>query len=100
MRTRFELHEKLCDILGSRYVYYRKPSRGIKYPCIIYDLEGEDARYADDTAYIIPRRWNITIIDQNPDSEIGNRLRDLRYCRFDRSYEASGMNHFVYTLYF
>lgn len=100
MRTRTDLHEKLCDILGTRYVYYRKPSKGVKYPCIIYDLDGETPRFADDIPYITPKRWSITIVDQNPDSEIPDRLRCLRYCRFDRSYNANGLNHFVYTLYF
>lgn len=100
MRTRTDLHEKLCDILGTGYVYYRKPSKGVKYPCIIYDLDGESPMFADDILYVTPKRWAITIVDQNPDSEIPDRLRRLRYCRFDRSYNANGLNHFVYTLYF
>lgn len=99
MRTRLQLHEKLCDILGSRNVYFRPPAKGMKYPCIIYDLEGYDPRYADNIPYTDPKRWSLTVIDQNPDSEIPYKLLQLSYCHLDRPYQADGLNHFVFTLY-
>lgn len=100
MRTRLELHRKLCDILGSNQVYYRPPSKGIVYPCLIYDLENDLAYFADNIPYLNPKRWSVIVVDENPDSEIPERLKQLPYCRFDRTYETDGLNHFVYTLYF
>lgn len=100
MRTRLELHNKLCEILGTDHVYFRKPSKGMKYPCMIYDLEGIDPMYADNISYIEPKRWSVIVIDGNPDSKIPGKLGKLPYCRFDRSYQSDGLNHFVYTLYY
>lgn len=99
-RTRLELSKLLHEILGSDNVYSRQPSEGMNYPCIKYNLVGRGARYADNIKYIKSRRWTITIIDENPDSEIPERLEELPYCSFDRSYESDGLNHFVYELYF
>lgn len=102
MKTRrLQLHQTLCDILGTNNVYYRAPSRKMKYPCIIYDLDGSDVRPADDIPYFRKRRWSLTVIDEDPDSEIPEHLQDgMRYCRFERSYLADGLNHFVHTIYY
>ena len=38
MKTRYELHEFLCEILGSRNVYFQPPeSVKMKYPAIVYE---------------------------------------------------------------
>lgn len=102
MRTRrLQLHECLCNVLGSRNVYFRPPSNGIKYPCIIYDLEGDTTFPADNiSAYLKRNRWSVIVVDENPDSEIPDRLQEVKYCRFDRPYISDGLNHFVHTLYF
>lgn len=99
-RTRHDLHEILCGILESRNVYFRQPSKGMSYPCIKYDLTDKDSDYADNIPYIKRKRWTITIIDENPDSLICERLEELPYCNFDRPYQSDGLNHFIYTLYF
>lgn len=97
---RLKLDSILQEILNSTNVYFRKPSKGIKYPCIIYDLSSKGAIYADNKKYIQRVRWVITVIDEDPDSEIPNKLLELQYCQFDRCYQSNGMNHFVFTLYF
>jgi hypothetical protein len=100
-RTRLELHEELCNILGSRNVYFRPPSKGLKYPCIIYDIDGEKYFPADNKSYIGRKRWSVTIVDEDPDSEIGDRMKEaLPYCTFDRPYTSDDLNHFVYTIYY
>lgn len=100
-RTRLDLHAKLSGIPGVKKAYYRPPSIRMEYPCIKYDLEGDDPAYADNIPYIDPKRWSVIVIDENPDSEIPERLRSsFQYCSFDRIYEAENLNHFVYTIYF
>lgn len=101
MRTRLELHEKLCDILGTKHVYYMPPSRGMKYPAIRYELNNSSVDFADNGRYRNFKRWTITVIDENPDSEIGDKLIDsFDYCTLDRVFTSDNLNHFVYTLYF
>lgn len=100
MRTRIDLDNKLRMILGSNNVYFRPPSKGMKYPCIKYELDGDTAFYADNLPYINPKRWQLIIIDENPDTVIPDKVKQLPYCKFDRTYQADGLNHFVFTLYF
>lgn len=102
MRTREELHEILCDILGSRNCYFSPPSNiRMKYPCIVYDSDGESVQHADDKRYLHRKRYSILVIDQRPNSWIHERILDqMMYCGFDREYIADGMYHYALSLYF
>lgn len=99
MKTkRLKLHEIFKTFVNN--VYFRPPSKGMKYPCILYDYEGDANLFADDIKYYSKGRWRITVIDEDPDSEIPEKLKSLRYCEFDRPYQKDGLNHFVFTLYY
>lgn len=102
MANRLELHQELCDLLGSSYVYFQPPANlSMKYPCVKYSLSGIDVLHADDSNYKNTRQYTVTVIDRNPDSELYNKiLEHFRMCRFDRSYPADNLNHFVLTLYY
>ena len=53
MKTRYELHEFLCEILGSRNVYFQPPeSVKMKYPAIVYERTEIKNRFANDAVYI------------------------------------------------
>lgn len=100
MASRLELHKKLCDILGSRNVYYRPPaSVNMKYPAIKYDLKGYKKVYANAGAYRLIPSYEVTLIDHDPDSPCVEKILALPYCQFDRSYPADNLNHFVFTLF-
>lgn len=104
MRTRDELHEILCEDLGSRNCYFSPPSNiRMKYPCIIYHYEGIVTQHADDLRYLNRRRYSIIVVDECPDSCIPGRLfmdGRLKYLSQDRSpYVTDGLNHFPFTLY-
>lgn len=100
-RSRLELHEVLAVILGSRCVYYQPPeSIKLKYPCILYELSDIWADRANDDIYRKLKQYTITVIDKDPDSELPDRVNDLKYCEMDRFYVADNLNHWVFTLYF
>lgn len=107
-RKRTDLHETLCSIMepyvtdSDRRVYFRAPtSSAMKYPCIRYSCPGFDITYADDMPYIVKRRYDLTVIDPNPDSEIPDKLLELPLeISSDRNYEADGLNHFVFTIFY
>ena len=100
MASRLELHKTLCDILGSRNVYYQPPaSVNMKYPAIRYDLQGYKKVYANAGAYRLLPSYKLTLIDTNPDSPYVARILALPYCQFDRSYPADNLNHFIFTLF-
>lgn len=95
------LHEILCEILGSKNCYYSPPSNiRMQYPCICYNLSNSETIFADNKSYMISKRYTITLIDEDPDSKIPERLLELPYCTSDRNYSEDGLNHFVFTMFF
>lgn len=98
---RLDLHEMLCNILGSRNVYFQPPpSLKMKYDAIRYKLDDIDVEHADDTRYILRKRYKVTLISKDADTELQYKLLELPYCSFESSYPADNLNHWVYTLYF
>lgn len=81
------------------HVYHQRPGNGkLQYPCIIYKLSDIPKRYADNRGYIEHRQYQLTVIDEDPDSKLREAVAELTWCRFDRSYVADNLNHFVFTL--
>ena len=100
MANRLDLHEMLCDIIGSRNVYFQPPeSVKMQYPAIKYSLSNIKNNHANDKVYTQSRSYQIIVIDKSPDSAISDKVSQLPYCKFDRSYVSDGLNHYVYTLY-
>jgi hypothetical protein len=101
MAPRSSLQELLIAILGSANVYFQPPpSVQLKYPCILYNRESVNTEYADDSPYKRTKRYQVTVIDRNPDSEIPDKVGMLPLCSYDRFYTADNLNHDVFTLYF
>jgi hypothetical protein len=101
MATRLELNELFCEILGSRNVYYQPPeSIKMKYPAIVYSRSKIDNRYANDSIYDQLLAYDITVIDEDPDSEIVEKISKLPFCSFDRHYTADNLNHDTFTIYY
>lgn len=99
-RPRFEL-QTLLETLGAAKVYFQPPTNvSIVYPCIIYERDGVDIKYANNSPYHNTKRYMITIIDRNPDSVIPDKVAALPLCAFNRFYTADNLNHDVYNLYF
>jgi len=100
MASRLELHTHLTSLLGSKDVYFQKPeSMNMKYPAIKYSLSKFDDKYANNAVYKSMTRYEIILMDRDPDSEFVKKLKDTQYCSFDRHYTADGLNHWVFTLY-
>lgn len=101
MARRLELHEVLCNVLGSRNVYYQPPaSVKMQYPAIVYSRKDIYNRHADNDVYKQDHAYDITVIDKNPDSLIVEEISRLPKCRFDRHYTADNLNHDVFTIYY
>lgn len=101
-RSRLELHEILCDILGSRNCYFTPPP-GIKmdYPAIVYELSNIQVTYADNIIYKDKKRYSVMVIDEDPDSQIPDRiLKNCLYTTSDRVFVTDGLYHFTFTMFF
>ena len=101
MASRLKLHEVLCEILGSRNVYFQPPtSLKMKYPAIRYSLKKIDIAHANNCAYKHDTAYELTGIDFDPDSELAMKILEIPKSSFDRSYAADDLNHWVFTLYY
>lgn len=102
MSRRELLHKKLCKILGSKNCYFRPPTElNMEYPCIRYDEVNSDLTFADNKIYRLHKEYELTVIDPNPNSQIPDKLIEtMSYIRPGREYYASGLKHFLFTLYF
>ena len=101
MPSRLELQTLLEELLESRNVYFQPPtSVKMKYPAIVYGLEDIENAFANDGVYLSKRKYLVTVIDEDPDSEIVVRISQLPTCRFNRHFESDNLNHDVFTLYY
>lgn len=101
MATRLELQALLEELLGSRSVYFQEPGASLMtYPAIVYKFDNEKVVHADNTPYRRTKRYMVTIIDKNPDSEIPDKVATMPMTSFSRRFTADTLNHTVYNLYF
>jgi hypothetical protein len=101
MGQRLELQTILSDILGFNNVYFQPPPTiKMLYPCIVYERDFAETEFASNYPYKVTKRYQVTVIDRDPDSEIPNKIAALPMCVFDRFYTADNLNHDVYKLFF
>lgn len=100
-QRRLQLHLLLKETSGLQFLYFQ-PSENIKiqYPCIVYQRESVDTTFADNKPYLRKKRYRITVIDRDPDSDIPDKIGQLPGCLHDRFYVADNLNHDVFTIHF
>ena len=101
MGQRLDLHEILCEALGSRNVYFQPPT-GFKmtYDCIVYKREKIDSRFANNKPYHHTNRYSVTVIHRDPESTVPEKIAALPMCVHDRYFASDNLHHDVFTLYY
>lgn len=101
MSSRTNLQTCLETILGSRNVYFQPPeSIKLQYPAIVYERDDIHKVNADDQLYSRTVRYQVTLIDKNPDSEFIDKLIQLKRCKFVRHFTSDNLNHDIFELYY
>lgn len=101
MGSRLKLQSLLEELLGSKNVYFQPPTNlNMSYPAIKYSTDDIDTKKADDTAYIITKRYEVIVISPKPDNPVIEKLLALPMCSYDRPYKADNLYHDVLTLYY
>lgn len=101
MAPRLELQTLLVELLGSGNVYFQPPpSKQIKYPCIVYERDSIPSTFADNKPYTIRKRYSVTVIYSDPDSDIPEKIAALPRCQHDRFFTADNLNHDNFNLFF
>lgn len=98
-RPRLQLHDLLKEITAN--VYYQPPSgHRMEFPCITYSWDSDSKDHADNELYRHAKRYQVTVIDRDPDTELADKVLRLPHCSFERSFPADDLNHFVFNLFF
>lgn len=101
MAPRLDLQQLLEGLLGSRNVYFQPPATvQMEYPAIVYERGRMDIKHADNSPYAHKKRYQVTVIDPNPDNSFVDQVANLPLCTHDRFFTADNLNHDVFTLYF
>jgi hypothetical protein len=87
--------------MGSDRVYFQPPEGLLlQYPCIVYRRDNARTQYADNEPYRSTKRYIVTVIDRNPDSEFPDKVSRLPHCSRDRFFAAKDLNHDVFSIFF
>ena len=101
MGQRLEFQSLLENVLGAGDVYFQPPGDlRMNYPCIVYNRSQIKTTFADNSPYFHTKRYQVTVIDRNPDSETPDKIAKLPMCSFDRHYVADNLNHDVFNIHF
>lgn len=96
-----ELQALFEEILGSRNVYYNPPaSVKMKYPAIVFTRSTFNNKYANNGTYMRNHKYEVTVIDRDPDCVYIDAISRLPLCSHDRHFVSENLHHNVFTLYF
>lgn len=96
---RIQLHNLFLTLVPNVY-FQQPPSTGMTYPCIVYKRDQETTQHANNAVYNSKKRYQVEVIDRNPDSTIPDSVSKLPFCSFSRFFVVDNLNHDVYNLYF
>lgn len=101
MERRLKLQAILEGITKNKNVYFQPPSSiRMRYPAIVYSLDNIDTIYADDKPYRMRKNYLVTLIVDDPDSDLIDKISKLPLCSFERSYVSDNLYHYVFSLFY
>jgi hypothetical protein len=102
MATRREEFQTLLEgLLGTDKVYFQPPTNvTMVYPAIVYNRDYRAVQFADNTPYFGMTRYQVTVIDRDPDSLVPDKVAMLPMTTMVRHFVADGLNHDIYDVYF
>ena len=100
--SRLEFHEVLVEILGiPGQVYFQPPeSYKMRYPCIVYKRDTVATEFANNLPYSLDTGYDVTVIDEDPDSDIPFKIGQLPKSSHSRTFTTEDLNHDTYKVYF
>lgn len=97
-KPRSKLSELLHTLCG--HVYFQPPEgTKLKYPCIIYDLNRTNVKFADNAPYALYDLYSITYITRDPDDSVRNDLVMLPMCTSSKVFITDNLYHHPFDIY-
>lgn len=82
-------------------IYFQPPSNiRMQYPCIVYKRETINNRVSDNSVYNQHVYYQVTVIDQKPNSIYTDRISKIVNSRHIRNFETEGLNHDIFRIYY
>lgn len=101
MGSRIELHNLLVGLIPSGKVYFQPPETvKLTYPCIIYKRSTNHTFHADDAPYLIKKKYDILVIDKDPDTIIPDKVAMLPLTSPSSPYTFDNLYHYPFSIYF
>lgn len=72
----------------------------MQYPCIVYAHDMAKTEFAGNHPYSRTKRYQVTVIDRNPDTHIPDDVAQLPLSNLNRVFTADNLHHYVFNLYF
>jgi hypothetical protein len=102
MGTRLQLQTLLEGLLpAGKKAWFQPPaSVELTYPTIIYSHDDNYVIHSNNFPYAIEKRYQVTVIDEDPDSQLVDKLAAFPKCAMSRKFTADELNHTIFDLYF
>lgn len=100
MDSRTKLHALLVEFADN--VYFQPPSNiRLTYPCIVYSKIRKDDTHANNNTYVSVQAYQLTVIDQDPDSIIADAIEvSFEMCSITAYFTRDNLNQTTLTLYY
>lgn len=98
-RSRLDLQYILEQITPEVW-FQPPPSLRLTYPTIIYSRDYHFTAHADNKRYAHLKRYQVTVISRDSDSDLPDKVAELPYTNFTRAFNADGLHHDIFDLYF
>lgn len=97
-----QIQSFLKELVGPDVKVYFQPPENVQmvYPCIVYQRDYAVTQFADNKPYSHKKRYQVTIIDEDPNSEIPDKIAALPLSSFNRFFPSDNLNHDIYNVYF
>lgn len=98
-KSRKQLQKMLAEQLDTTNVYFQPPeSLKMEYPAIVYKLSDIDNKMANNSVYKQNKAYDITVIDNDPDSKLVEKMSML--ATFITQFTLDNLYHTVFRLYY
>lgn len=98
---REEFQIELEALMGSREVYFQAPPNlAMTYPAIVYNLDRITDEFADDARYLSRRGYFVTLMTDDPDDEMVDKLLKFQNSSFLRRAVKDNLNMYYFLIYY
>ena len=94
------LLQSLLEVICDNVYFQPPPDVQMIYPAIVYERGRAETQRADNVAYLVDKRYQVTIISRSPDESMFDTISALPLCTHERFYVADNLNHDVFNIYF